>query len=90
MKGLLMMLVLALFSTLCFTDDAEAGKKNISIVPVLLYDHVSLDNQQFHTSGEGLVFTKENLSPSFGEEQSFIHGDGKAVFFHVRKCAGLC
>jgi hypothetical protein len=72
MKGLLILLVPALFPALCFADDAAGGEKDFSIAPVLFYNYVSLDGQQFHSSGEGLIFTKGNLSPPFGEERNSL------------------
>jgi hypothetical protein len=71
MKGFWALLVLAFFSVPCFADDA-GGKGDFSIAPVLFYDYVSLDKQQFHSPGEGLVFTRGNLSPSLGEERNSL------------------
>jgi hypothetical protein len=72
MKGLLILLVLAFFSALCFADDAAGREKDFSILPILLYNHVSLDGQQFHSPAEGLVFTKGNLSPAFEEKRNSL------------------
>ncbi|MDR1374981.1 MAG: hypothetical protein LBJ24_08425 [Treponema sp.] len=71
MKGFLLLPALAFFSVVCFAEDAS-GEKDFFTAPVLLYDYVSLDGQQFHAPGEGLIFTKGKLPPAFGEKRNSL------------------
>ncbi|MDR2245138.1 MAG: hypothetical protein LBE17_00470 [Treponema sp.] len=100
MKVLLIWLILALSSVVCFADGAggnnaagndgagAGGGKAFSLAPVLLYRYVSLDGQQFHASAGALAFTKGNLSPSPGEERnSFLLMAMAGQYFFMREHA---
>jgi hypothetical protein len=68
-RFVLLVLVFLAFNAVLFAES------EIHIIPMLNYDYVSLEKQQYHAPGAGLMFTMGNLEPQFSEEKdSFVVG----------------
>ena len=69
MKRTICFFVLTLTGLISFAEEAvEATEEKIHIVPMLDYEYVSLEQQEYHLPGGGLIFLKGNQSPSWEEK----------------------
>jgi hypothetical protein len=60
-----MMFVFILICAFCFADENESG---LSIVPMVNYEFVSLENRQYHSSGGGLTVLNGDWDISISEK----------------------
>jgi hypothetical protein len=61
---ILCMVFMALF---CFAED-----EGVKIIPLLNYEFISLENQQYHAPGGGLILLNGNQKPSLSEKRDTL------------------
>jgi hypothetical protein len=66
MKKSLSVPLMFLLTAVCFADETEAG--DLSIIPLLNYEFVSLERQQYHAPGSGLILLYGEQQPSLSEK----------------------
>jgi hypothetical protein len=64
-----MVIILAALQAV-FADEEQT--KDFSIMPVLFYEYLRFEEQQVHSSGEGIVFTKGNMTPPVSEDRDSL------------------
>jgi len=63
---------------------AEDTTKDWTITPLLNYEYLTFNRQNVHSPGEGIMFTKGNITPALSEERDslLIAGVFKQYFVH--------
>jgi hypothetical protein len=68
-----LMYVLAFMPLLGFAEDRDGKEvKDYSIIPIATYEFISVDDQQYHVPGGGMVFMKGDQDPPVEEERNSL------------------